>query len=166
MVNEPTNPVVADLLAAGRRELNQHRVTDLHKPTPATPPTASAPRDLVAEARAFATPPLGETRTQHSPLVGARGMIHRLADEIEQLNADLADRDELRRTHDHLVGSYAIAIADKKTALTTLDRIREALAGHPRCDVHPDDDVTTCGWRRAVASVQSVLDTIEANDGD
>ena len=36
--------------------------------------------------------------------------------------------------------------------------IREALAGHPRCDIHPDGDPITCGWKRAVASVQAALD--------
>ena len=36
--------------------------------------------------------------------------------------------------------------------------IRAALAGHPRCDIHPDGDPITCGWKRAVASVQAALD--------
>ena len=36
--------------------------------------------------------------------------------------------------------------------------IRETLAGHPRCDIHPDGDPITCGWKRAVASVQAALD--------
>ena len=35
--------------------------------------------------------------------------------------------------------------------------IRAALAGHPRCDIHPDDEAITCGWMRAVASVQAAL---------
>ncbi|MEV6219762.1 hypothetical protein [Nocardia sp. NPDC051833] len=46
-------------------------------------------------------------------------------------------------------------------AEAVIARIREALAGHPRCDVHPDDDVISCGWKRAVASVQWALDTTE-----
>ena len=29
--------------------------------------------------------------------------------------------------------------------------VRATLAGHPSCDVHPDGDPITCGWRRAVA---------------
>ena len=36
--------------------------------------------------------------------------------------------------------------------------IRAALAGHPRCDIHPDGDSIACGWKRAVASVQAALD--------
>ena len=36
--------------------------------------------------------------------------------------------------------------------------IREALSGHPGCDFYPDGDPITCGWKRAVASVQAALD--------
>ena len=39
--------------------------------------------------------------------------------------------------------------------------IREALAGHPRCDIHPDDDPIKCGWKRAVADIQAALDRQE-----
>ncbi|MBF6326543.1 hypothetical protein IU451_29005 [Nocardia cyriacigeorgica] len=40
------------------------------------------------------------------------------------------------------------------------DRVRAALDGHPRCEIHPDDDVIGCGWKRAVASVQWAVDHI------
>ena len=36
--------------------------------------------------------------------------------------------------------------------------IRAALDGHPACDVHPDDDPVSCGWKRAVADVRRALD--------
>lgn len=36
--------------------------------------------------------------------------------------------------------------------------IRAALANHPACDIYPDDDPVTCGWKRAVADVQAALD--------
>ena len=39
--------------------------------------------------------------------------------------------------------------------------IREALSGHPGCDFYPDGDPITCGWKRAVASVQAALDREE-----
>ena len=39
--------------------------------------------------------------------------------------------------------------------------IREALSNHPRCDVHPEDDPVSCGWKRAVLDVQNVLDRLE-----
>ena len=41
---------------------------------------------------------------------------------------------------------------------TALDKVRAALANHPRCDRHDDDDPVTCGWRRAVEDVQAALD--------
>lgn len=51
------------------------------------------------------------------------------------------------------------AILDQRDAARALvDRVRLALSNHPRCDVHPDDDVISCGWKRAVASVQWALD--------
>ncbi|KMV13939.1 hypothetical protein ACT17_32685 [Mycolicibacterium conceptionense] len=41
----------------------------------------------------------------------------------------------------------------------TIRRIRRALSNHPRCDVHPDEDAISCGWKRAVAGVQAALDS-------
>lgn len=40
-----------------------------------------------------------------------------------------------------------------------IDRARTALSGHPRCEVHPADDLVSCGWKRAVADVQRALVT-------
>ena len=47
-------------------------------------------------------------------------------------------------------------IADAPT--TALDKVRGALAGHPRCDRHGGDDPVTCGWKSAVLDVQAALD--------
>ena len=47
-------------------------------------------------------------------------------------------------------------IADAPT--TALDKVRGALAEHPRCDRHGADDPVTCGWRSAVLDVQAALD--------
>ena len=47
-------------------------------------------------------------------------------------------------------------IADAPT--TALDKVRTALAEHPRCDRHDDDDPVTCGWKSAVLDVQAALD--------
>ncbi|MBF6358224.1 hypothetical protein IU449_27380 [Nocardia higoensis] len=54
--------------------------------------------------------------------------------------------------------------ADLAAARAVLARVNAALATHPRCDVHPDDDAVSCGWKRAVASVQGALDS-EADRG-
>ncbi|GAA4809483.1 hypothetical protein [Tomitella cavernea] len=43
-------------------------------------------------------------------------------------------------------------------ARAAIARVREAVAGHPVCDVHPDGDPVTCGWKRAVADVRRALD--------
>ena len=44
---------------------------------------------------------------------------------------------------------------------TALDKVRAALANHPRCDRH-DDDPVRCGWQLAVLDVQAVLDGAES----
>ena len=41
---------------------------------------------------------------------------------------------------------------------TALDKVRGALAEHPRCDRHGADDPVTCGWKSAVLDVQAALD--------
>ena len=51
-----------------------------------------------------------------------------------------------------------LAAHDAEVRAQALAPIRAALAGHPRCDIHPDGDPITCGWKRAVASVQAALD--------
>lgn len=35
--------------------------------------------------------------------------------------------------------------------------IHAALAGHPVCDVRPDDDPVSCGWKRAGADVRAAV---------
>lgn len=61
---------------------------------------------------------------------------HQCAAVDEAWAADRAERDELR---------------------ATIERVREALGNHPRCDVHPDD-LITCGWKRAVTDAHAALD--------
>ena len=51
-------------------------------------------------------------------------------------------------------------IADAPT--TALDKVRGALAEHPRCDRHGADDPVTCGWKSAVLDVQAALDGAES----
>ena len=59
---------------------------------------------------------------------------------------------------DHHAFRRWLATHDREVRAQALAPIREALAGHPRCDIHPDGDPITCGWKRAVASVQAALD--------
>ena len=47
-------------------------------------------------------------------------------------------------------------------AAEKLNRVHAALANHPRvCDVHPDDDVISCGWKSVVAGVQWAINPEE-----
>ena len=59
------------------------------------------------------------------------------------------------------VARAAIAAAEPHIRAKTLAPIRAALANHPRCDIHPDDDPIKCGWKQAVADIQAVLDRQE-----
>ena len=59
------------------------------------------------------------------------------------------------------VARAAIAAAEPHIRAKTLAPIRAALANHPRCDIHPDDDPIKCGWKRAVADIQAALDREE-----
>ena len=53
--------------------------------------------------------------------------------------------------------TFATLRADKAEA--TIQRVRAALANHPRaCEAHPEDDPISCGWKRAVLDVQTALD--------
>lgn len=42
-----------------------------------------------------------------------------------------------------------LAAHDAEIREQALAPIRAALDGHPVCDVHPDDDPVSCGWKRA-----------------
>ena len=54
-----------------------------------------------------------------------------------------------------------LAAHDAEVRAQALAPIRAALANHPRCDIHPDDDPIKCGWKQAVADIQAVLDRQE-----
>ena len=59
---------------------------------------------------------------------------------------------------DHHAFRRWLAAHDAEVRAQALAPIREALSGHPGCDFYPDGDPITCGWKRAVASVQAALD--------
>lgn len=51
-----------------------------------------------------------------------------------------------------------LALIDRlEAAEAKVERVRTALANHPRCERHPDDDPITCGWKSAVLDVQAAL---------
>lgn len=51
-----------------------------------------------------------------------------------------------------------LAARDAEVREQTLAPVRAALDGHPVCNVHPDGDYPSCGWKRAVADVRRALD--------
>ncbi|MFC4128887.1 hypothetical protein [Nocardia rhizosphaerae] len=91
---------------------------------------------------------------------------------LRNLLTVLADRiDSLRGERDQYAETARQATNHAVDQASTITFIRHALGQHPRCDVHPDDDEPiTCGWMRAVASVQWALDqatqTTTEEDGD
>ena len=76
---------------------------------------------------------------------------------------DLIDRERYPEPCDctEQAARAAIAAAEPHIRAKTLAPIRAALADHPRCDIHPDDDPIKCGWKRAVADIQAALDREE-----
>lgn len=42
-------------------------------------------------------------------------------------------------------------------AEAVIAKIREARGNHPVCDVHPDDEPVSCGWKRAVLDIDAAL---------
>ena len=53
-------------------------------------------------------------------------------------------------------GFSRATVPDAATAV--IERIREAVSGHPECDRYSEDDVISCGWKSAYASVIAALD--------
>ncbi len=56
------------------------------------------------------------------------------------------------------------AIARVRELEATVERVREVVSGHPKCDIYEDDDVISCGWKNAYASVVRALEAIGGDD--
>lgn len=106
-------------------------------------------------------------------LINARGRIAELEAEREAVRTTvgtfmrITDREgadaaarvaELETANTRVQTFYERARRERSDALAVVDRVRAALARHPRCDIHPDDDVISCGWKLAVADVQRALE--------
>ena len=93
------------------------------------------------------TPTTATIRAEYAGRVEAWEMTY--AEQEAARAEEVVEFDRWLRAHDAEVRAQALA------------PIREALAGHPRCDIHPDDDPIKCGWKRAVADIQAALDREE-----
>lgn len=104
------------------------------------------------EARWFSKP--GYMTTAHRDIAA-------LIAEVRRLQREVVDWRETALHHQEVADTYrdhANAMARQRDALQAkIDAVRQALSGHPRCDVHPGDDPITCGWKRAVADVRRAL---------
>ncbi len=70
-----------------------------------------------------------------------------------------------RQTFERTIKKYGpLTVLPGKTEEEALQPIRDALGGHPTCDVHPADGIA-CGWKRAVADVQAALTLADEEAG-
>ena len=93
------------------------------------------------------TPTTATIRAEYAGRVEAWEMTY--AEQEAARAEEVVEFDRWLRAHDAEVRAQALA------------PIRAALANHPRCDIHPDDDPIKCGWKQAVADIQAVLDRQE-----
>lgn len=89
--------------------------------------------------------------------------VHRLLHQAHAREADIWHHLSLAAggpvgTHGDAVDAIASLRRETDQAGAAELRIRKALNGHPTCDVHPDDDPITCGWKRVVADITHALE--------
>ena len=70
----------------------------------------------------------------------------------------LTERDRLAAENTKLSSLLAYTRESRDAYAAALGRVREALAGHPRCEKHAGDDPITCGWKTAVLDVQAAIE--------
>lgn len=83
-----------------------------------------------------------------------------LIDDASEALNDAVDYD----TPDHWVSvaaSVGPLIRALKAADATLAAIRAARSNFPVCAKHPDDDIVSCGWKRAVLDIDKALEATE-----
>ena len=65
---------------------------------------------------------------------------------------------ELREVLRAAADALEAATRERDAALAAIERIRQAVSGHPECDRYEEGDVISCGWKSAYASVVAALD--------
>ena len=93
---------------------------------------------------------ISEARGAFKATNASASLIARLADALEA--ATEGDY------HEGLEEGIKIGRAERDAALAAIERIREAVSGHPECDRYEEGDVISCGWKSAYASVVAALD--------
>jgi hypothetical protein len=84
--------------------------------------------------------------------------------EVARLEAENA---ELREMLGNYTREYPLecnkrvkAEAERDALAASLAAVREARSGHPECDVHPEGDPVSCGWKRAVLDIDAALSAV------
>lgn len=82
----------------------------------------------------------------------------KLGDGFSEGSEDRAFYYEHRDRYGRLADALEAATRERDAAVAAIERIREAVSGHPECDRYSEDDVISCGWKSAYASVVAALD--------
>lgn len=75
-------------------------------------------------------------------------------------NTETEDERAARKQRDANRGYRALyeQMVDRAAAAeAVIERVREARGNYPRCDVHPGNNVVTCGWKRVVIDIDAAL---------
>ena len=112
-----------------------------------------SPKAVPIEAAREALAPIREV---HKPF-DRRTMPFRPAEDPHDVVCNHSERDQAIAAHQRAEARATLHREERDEARAAIDRVREALNRHPTCDVHPDDDPITCGWKRAVADVTHAL---------
>lgn len=80
------------------------------------------------------------------------------ADGIDASAEDRAFIAHARTDVPDLLAALDAATERAEKAEAALARVEAALSAHPECDRYAEDDVITCGWKRAVHSVREAME--------
>ena len=84
---------------------------------------------------------------------------------LDRLEAAERERDAYKRAKSENDERFMLerdeARSRAEAAEAKIARIRDAVSGHPECDRYDEDDVISCGWKSAYASVVAALQESE-----
>ena len=123
-----------------------------------------ADRDLITEGPVVPTydERIAEGNRALEQVVRLTSLLDRTEEQLTDARARIA---ELERQRDALRANRDTWKRQAERKRAAVKRVHAALSAQPHCDVHPDDDPVSCGWKRVVADVQHALDATEVNRG-
>ena len=95
----------------------------------------------------------------------AEDLADALRDALAERDKALAERDASREVNAEFLAAQREPIVDDHEVCTTelaaahavIEQVKAVRSDYPVCEKHPDDDVITCGWKRAVQGIDWVL---------